>query len=249
MAVHRLRQDAAATARLVTTLPVAHVVRLLKGVLKGVLGRTNKGAGPAEGGDSTLASASSLKASILRRVLISRIYGPDDLLAVLDELEATMPFEKLHSAYECVQERDASSAEGHGKDNVDGGGVASSASPSVVIFTEIDHHFKWMRVQGHDGHLYELYGQMMRRLRALAAVPLTGEAAPTGALDRPLVLVLNSTMTRRQDTEPDAAITGDGGIPAGIDDQTMSPPGVAIDGQDLNYRLALAALQQGRHRG
>ena len=226
--VSHLRRDTTATARLVTTLPMEHAVRLLKGVLKGVFKSRPGAHGRGKDKDA--------KASILGRVLISRIYAHDDLQAVLGELEAGIPFQRLWSATSSGQEQDTQV-----QDAADGADASSlPASPSIVVFTELDHHFKWMRLQGQGGRVYELYGQLMRRLRALAAAPPS--SVPGRSSSRPLIFLLNSTLTRVPGQKPEG---GFGAYDYETRD-TIPPP---VSNQDATYQLALTALQQGRHIG
>lgn len=246
MAVQHLHRNSTATTRLITTLPVAHVVRLLKGVLKGTL-RSSTGSSENNEGDDNRQEkhklSSESKASILSRILISRVYEHEDLQAVLNELEAGLPFQRLWSTVNRQQEGDREHESGAGRAGQEntGTGPPSQQPPSIVILTEMDHHFKWMRLQSNGGRLYELYGQLMRRLKALAAIQ--SSARPPGSTNRPLVFVLNSTLVKRSGEGParTAAVED-------MEDGHGTAPPQTID-QDATYRLALAALQQGRHVG
>lgn len=243
MAVQHLHQNVAATTRLITTLPVAHVIRLLKGILKGTLTASADGNAPEKRKLSHEA-----KASILGRILISRVYGHEDLQAVLGELEAGMPFQRLWSTVN-RQEQGAQGqmSEADQTGQVDSTGATTPAKPPrIVILTEMDHHFKWMRLQSNGGRLYELYGQLMRRLRALAAAR---PSLPTNdTAYRPLVFVLNSTITKRPEEGPSIAAAADVGTFGGPDERQTTVLAHTID-QDTTYRPALTALQKGRHIG
>ncbi|EFX02416.1 hypothetical protein CMQ_2465 [Grosmannia clavigera kw1407] len=221
--VRHLHAQAAATVRLVTTHPVAHVVRLLKGVL-------------AVGDVADKAMHSRL----LRRVLISRIYAPDDLWTVLEEIESAVPFRRLWSATMA----DGGSRNDGSSDNVpDGKALPVNTGLPLVVITEIDHHFKWMRLQGPRGlRLHELYGQLMRRLRALASEkPASGSA-------RPLILILNSTVVQKPWVEPASVLTGEaaGGTAEedhGGDGDGIQNTSVSIEA-DENYEIAVSLLRQ-----
>ncbi|EPE02748.1 hypothetical protein F503_08511 [Ophiostoma piceae UAMH 11346] len=232
VAVSHLRRDTTATARLVTTLPMEHAVRLLKGVLKGVFKSRPDTNGKGKDKDAKL--------SILGRVLISRIYAHDDLQAVLGELEAGVPFRRLWSATSSGQEQDTQVRDA--TDGADGADASSRpASPSIVILTEVDHHFKWMRLQGQGGRVHELYGQLMRRLRALAAAPPPSGPGRSSSSSRPLIFLLNSTLVRVPGQKPEAGF--------GVYDYETRDTVLPASNQDATYQLALAALQQGRHIG
>lgn len=253
MAVQHLHHNNSATTRLITTLPVAHVIRLLKGVLKGTLTASADG-NSISTSDGSVPEKRKLsheaKASILGRILISRVYGHEDLQAVLGELEAGMPFQRLWSTVN-RQEQGVQRQMTGGPDKTGQEGSANAAAntkpPSIVILTEMDHHFKWMRLQSNGGRLYELYGQLMRRLRALAATR-SGSLTPDTAPHQPLVFVLNSTITKRPEEGPSIAAAADDGTFGGLDERRATAPPQTID-QDATYRLALTALQQGRHLG
>ncbi|ERS99510.1 hypothetical protein HMPREF1624_04712 [Sporothrix schenckii ATCC 58251] len=251
VAVKHLYQNTSATARLITTLPVAHVIRLLKGVLKGTLAVTSNNGTNATSHDDPgpeqrrLASAS--KASILGRILISRVYGREDLEAVLNELEAGMPFQRLWSTVNRQQEEgglgqrivaDKAGQESHPIP------AEQTAPPSIIIFTEMDHHFKWMRLQSNGGRLYELYGQLMRRLRALAAAQ--ARTFSSDATNQRLIFVLNSTITWRPEEGRSKTITADDGTVGGANKRQEASQPQTLD-PDATYGLALAALQQRRH--
>lgn len=197
-------------------------------------------------GKRKLSSAS--KASILNRVLISRVYGHEDLQAVLNELEAGVPFQRLWSTVSRQQESDQRQTPAAGKAGDEGAasGPVWTGPPSIVILTEMDHHFKWMRLQSNGGRLYELYGQLMRRLRALAAA--RSSTLPLDATHRPLVFVLNNTLTRRPEEGSSVAAAADDGTVGGADERQETAPPQTIN-QDATYGLALTALQQGRHIG
>ncbi|CAK7235150.1 hypothetical protein SEUCBS140593_009185 [Sporothrix eucalyptigena] len=246
VAVRHLHQDTTATARLITTLPVAHVVRLLKGVLKRTPQTATKD-GPEDAGAETSKLSSSSKASILCRVLVSRIYGHDDLQAVLHELEEDVPLQRLWSTVRRQKEdemrqtkKTQQTTEGSGPND-----PAPSVPSKIIILTEMDHHFKWVRLQNNGGRLYELYGQLMRRLRALSAIRTSSDTS-----NRPLIFVLSNTLSRRPydvATGVTAAAAVDG-PPGTMDDRHQPVPSLTID-HDTTYRLALAVLQRGRHIG
>lgn len=215
VAVNHLRRDATATARLVTTLSMEHAVRLLKGVVKGVF-KTEKG-------------SKELKTSILGRVLISRIYAQSDLEAVLTELEAGVPFERLWSAAASGQQESVSVKH------------KAEPTPSIIILTEVDHHFKWMRLQGQGGRIHELYGQLMRRLRCLAAGQLSSGTA--GKDNQKLIFLLNNTLTKVPGQKPD------GGLGVYDYETRETVPQAQTLNQNAKYELALQYLQQRRHAG
>ncbi|KAL1887868.1 hypothetical protein Sste5346_009926 [Sporothrix stenoceras] len=234
VAVQHLHENTTATTRLITTLPVAHVIRLLKGVLKGTQRASTT---TVSDGPEKRKLSHEAKAFILGRILISRVYGHEDLQAVLNELEAGVPFQRLWSTVNRQQD-------GGQRPEGAANNAAQAKPPSIVILTEMDHHFKWMRLQSNGGRLYELYGQLMRRLRALAATrsnPLTPDAT-----QRPLVFVLNSTITKRPEEGPAVSTAAEEGTFGGPDEGQATVLPQTID-QDATYRLALTALQKGRH--
>ncbi|CAK7234445.1 hypothetical protein SBRCBS47491_008950 [Sporothrix bragantina] len=189
--------------------------------------------------------SSSARASILGRVMISRIYGHDDLQAVLGELEEGVPFQRLWSTGGRPVENHAPLV--NKGQQTEEAGSTTTAPPDIVIFTEIDYHFKWMRLQSNGGRLYELYGQLMRCLRALASISTDSDASDRHRL----IFVLNSTLTRRPETGSSAATAvgaADDGIFDGADERHQPAPVQVVD-QDAAYRLALAALQRGLHSG
>jgi hypothetical protein len=225
---------------------VAQVIRILKGVVKGTLRvRTSDNSNTTgdDGGPEKRKLSSEAKASILSRILISRVYGHEDLQAVLNELEAGVPFQRLWSTINRQQEGGQRQTAGTAKAEDRPTVPTQSRSPSIVIFTEMDHHFKWMRLQNNGGRLYELYGQLMRRLRALAPRSCS---LPLDTTHRPLVFVLNSTTTRRPEDGPSIATAADDGTFGGANERQEAPRPQTVD-QDTTYRLALTALQKGRH--
>ncbi|CAK7267559.1 hypothetical protein SEPCBS57363_002648 [Sporothrix epigloea] len=188
---------------------------------------------------------SSARASILSRVLLSRVYGHDDLQAILSELEEDVPFQRLWSTDNPFRNTESAQANEGGEAGESSNN--SCAPPEIIIFTEIDHHFKWMRLQNNGGRVYELYGQLMRRLRALATA-----SSDSGAhLRRRLIFVLNGTLMRR----PEASSTSKIGVAATLTDENtvdgarkrQQPARTQIAEEDAVYRLALAALQRGLH--
>ena len=227
------------------------MVRLLKGVLKGHVTSTST----ADGAEDTRSEKAKLpysaRASILGRVLISRVYGHDDLQAVLGELEEGVPFQRLWSTGgRQKKDNHLPMADNQGQ-NTEDANASSNATPDVVIFTEMDHHFKWLRLQSNGGRLYELYGQLMRRLRALASV---GTGTNVSGSQRWLIFVLNSTLARRPAAGTPslgiavAAAADDCALDGGDDRQHTQAPPQAAD-QDAAFRLVLAVLQQGLHSG
>lgn len=247
MAVRHLHQNATATARLVTTLPVAHVVRLLRGIVKGCIKSSTDKQGLHDAKAEKAELLSSARAAILSRVLLSRVYGHDDLQAVLSELDEDVPFQRLWSTDNPT--KNTESAQANEEEKVGESSNNKCAPPEIIIFTEIDHHFKWMRLQNNGGRFYELYGQLMRRLRALATVSSDSSAHSR----RRLIFVLSSTLMPR----PQAGSTSRMGLAATLTNENtvdgaskrQQPSPTQIAEEDAVYRLALAALQRGLHSG
>ncbi|CAK7272603.1 hypothetical protein SEPCBS119000_005213 [Sporothrix epigloea] len=243
VAVHRLHQNATATARLITTVPVEQVVRLLKGILRSHIWSATDDQGVNVTKAEKIKLPPSTRASILGRVLLSRVYGHDDLQAVLGELEECAPFQRLWSTDNSLPKTRSPQAKEGGEtgDN----GITSSSPPEIVIFTEIDHHFKWMRLQSNGGRLYELYGQLMRRLRALTTV-----STDSGAHNRRrLIFVLTGTLMRRPAgsfSTASLATSASSSYLDGASDRQQAVQKEVAD-PDAVYRLALATLQRGLH--
>ncbi|OAA61630.1 hypothetical protein SPI_04489 [Niveomyces insectorum RCEF 264] len=235
VAVRHLSRDTAATVRVVTTHPLATVLRLLRRVVK---------AAPASDDEGRAGGHLPPKIDILRRVLVSRIYGTDDLRAVLDELEGTVPFRRLWSETTTTTTTTAAST-----NEVDPSpapsAVVASTTPRIVVMTEMDHHFKWMRLQGQGVRLHELYGPLLRRLRAWTATAAAAAATATGATGAtqtaPLVLVLNSTGARYRPLGGPTVGEAEEG-PGGDDNNNNNNNNNNIN-DDAGYRLALSVLQ------